>query len=284
MIEQAVSANRATAFHTAFVSAYVKAARLKYVRLASLLPYHGQDVHIIHGGNRWWQIVCIPGQRAGDVHLGPVGIFTQQFADPVIYPDLADLPDLNSSRREEFRLAMNVDFFIYHEAYAPPEPPGEDALAIAATALAERLVDEHAAPLVELELLKTKLSSLRNSHQLLDDMREARDCMRTEHYRAGIVTCCAAAESALVGRLEEMGHPIRQEERGRVLGHEHHSFPVMVQEAYRSGAITSKTRDRLDLLNGLRRGVEHCRPDATAQDDAAYAWQSLEQLLREFTK
>ncbi len=284
MIDQSSSANLATAFHTAFVSSYVRAARQKYVRLASLLPYHGQDVHIIHGGNRWWQILCIPGQHAGDVHLGPVGCFTLQFADPVIYPDLADLPDQNGSRREEFRLAMNVDFFIYHEAYAPSGPPAEDELVAAATALAERLVDEHAAPLVELELLKTRLSSLRNAHQLLDDMREARDCMRSEHYRAAIVTCCAAAESALVGRLEEMGHPIRQEERGRVLGHEYHSFPVMVQEAYRSGAITSKTRDRLELLNSLRRGMEHCRPDATAQDDATYAWQSLEQLLRGFAK
>jgi hypothetical protein len=125
---------------------------------------------------------------------------------------------------------------------------------------------------------------MRNSRQLLDDMREARDCIRSEHYRAAIVTCCAAAESALVGRLEEAGHPIRQEERSRVLGHEHHSFPVMVQEVYRSGAITSKTRERLDMLNSLRRGFEHCRPDASAQDDAAYAWQSLEQLLRELAK
>jgi hypothetical protein len=64
MIEKSPSAHLATAFHTAFAGAYVQAARHKYPRLVGLLPYHGQDVHIIHGGNRWWQILCIPGQSA----------------------------------------------------------------------------------------------------------------------------------------------------------------------------------------------------------------------------
>ena len=69
-----------------------------------------------------------------------------------------------------------------------------------------------------------------------------------------------------------------------MLGHEFHSVYSMVSELYRAAIITSKTRERLDVLNGLRRGSEHCRPDAVAKDDAEYAWQTLLQLLRELTK
>ena len=284
MTSNPASAELAAAFHAAFASTYVRLARQKYPRFASQLPYHGQDVHVIHGGNRWWHVLCVPGQHEGDIRLGPVGRYTLHGANPALYPDLADLPDQSGPRKEEFRLAMGVDFLIYHEAFAPPGPPSEETLAAAATALAERLVEAHAAPFVELDALKTKLSVIRNVHQLQEDLNEAAACLQSEHYRAAIVTCCAAAESALVGKLEEVGHHIRQEERGRVLGHEHHSFPTMVQELYRRGGLTIKTRDRLELLNGLRRGTEHCRPGATLHDDATFSWQALVQLLRELAK
>jgi hypothetical protein len=81
-----------------------------------------------------------------------------------------------------------------------------------------------------------------------------------------------------------MGHPIRQEERSRILGHEHHSFSTMVVEAYRGSAIGVRTRDRMEMLTGLRRGTEHCRPDATIKDDAEFAWSTLQLLLRDLTK
>jgi hypothetical protein len=213
-----------------------------------------------------------------------VGRYSLQAADPEVFPDLAALPDQDSPCKEEFRLAMGVDFPIYHEAFAPPGLPDVDAIEAAARALATRLVGEHAASHVELAAITSKLSSSHNARQFLGDLHEAQACMYAERYRAAIVTCCAAAEGALVGKLEALGHPIRQEERNRVLGHEHHSYPAMVQEAYRSSAITGKTRESLDILPGLRRGLEHCRPDATLQDDAAFAWTALVQLLRELAK
>jgi hypothetical protein len=274
----------AEAFHTAFVVTYTNAARQKYPKLATRLAFHGQDVHVIHGGNRFWHILCLPGQRYGDVRLGPVGRFTLQAVNPGNCPDLADLPDHSNPRKEEFRLSMNVDFFIYHEAVAPPWPTSDAALVPTAIALAERMVDEHAAPYLEVEALKSKTSLMRNAHQLEHDISEAFSCLVSEHYRAAIVTICASCESAIVGRLEDMGHPIRQEERARVLGHEFHSVYSMVNELYRAAVITSKTRERMDILNGLRRGSEHCRPDADLKDDADYAWQTLLQLLRELTK
>lgn len=276
----------AEAFHCAFVAKYATLSRQKYPRLAGRLPYHGQDVHVIYGGNRWWQILCISGPRYGDMRFGPAGRFTMQGVDPETYPDLADLPDQASSRKEEFRLAMGADMVIYHEVLPPPwpAPESEPDMVVTATKLAERLVDEHASPLLEFEAMKNKLASMRNGHQLETDINEAMACYVSEHYRAAVVTLCAAAESALVGRLEEMGHPIRQEERSRILGHEHHSFSTMVVEAYRGGAIGVKTRDGLEMLTGLRRGTDHCRPDATTKDDAEFAWSTLQLLLRDLTK
>ncbi len=284
MIETSVSARLAAVFHTSFASAYVRLARRKYARVMNHLPFRAQDVHVIHGGNRWWQILCVAGQCNGDMRVGPVGRYTLQAADPGAYPDLAELPDQNSPHKEEWRLAMGADFFIYHEAFAPPGPPAEEELIAAATALAERLVDAHGASYVELDALKAKLANLRNAHQLLHDLNEVQACLWSEHYRAAVVTCCAAVESALVGRLEEQGHPIRQEEHRREMGHEYHSFPALVQEIYRGGRVSSKTRERLDLMTGLRRATEHCRPDATLQDDALYAWETTLQLLRELAK
>jgi hypothetical protein len=283
MIDSTESAHLAIAFHSAFATTYVRLARQKYPRHFGHFPFHSQDVHVIHGGNHWWHIVCLPGQRDGMLNLGPIGRYTLQAADAESYPDLADLHDDNVPRKEEFRLAMGVDACIYHEAFAPPIP-GHEQLAGAAAALAARLVDADAAEFLELEALKSKLSSMRNAHQFLHDLSEARSCLRSGHHRAAVVTCCATAESAVVGRLEEMGHAIRQEERNRVLGHEHHSFPAMVHEVYRGGRISVKTRDALETLNSLRRGAEHCRPDATLQDDAAFAWATLVQLLRELAK
>jgi hypothetical protein len=278
------SGRLAEAFHISFVDAYTRTARAKHPRLASHLPFHGQDVHVIHGGNRWWQILCVPGQHAGDIRYGPVGRFTLLTVDTTTYPDLAALPDQNGPRREEFRLAVGAGFFIYHEAFAPPGMSSEDDASAAGAALGERLEPEHAGPLIELDTFKTRLANMRNSYQLFHDLDEALDCLLAQHYRAAIATTCAAAESAVVGRVEEMGHPIRQEERGRVLGHEQHSFPSMVAEVYRAGVVTPKTRARLDMLNSLRRGIEHCRPDATIHDDAMYAWETLRLLLTELAK
>jgi|GEM_PF-4826085 len=274
----------ADAFHAAFVTTYSTLARQKYRRHAGHFPYHGQDVHVIYGGNRWWQILCTPGQRSGNIRVGPVGRYTIEAVDTVTFPDLATLPDETSPRKEEFRLAMGVDFFIYHEAFAPPGPASESDIVAAATALARELVDRHGASFLEIEELKARVAKMRNASQIVHDMDEALACLLSEHYRAAVVTACATAESAIVGRLEELGHPIRQEERSRVLGHEHHSFAGMVAEAYRSGAITVKTRDRLELLDGLRRGTDHCRPDATIEDDAAFTWLTLQHLLRDLTR
>ncbi len=278
------SAERAAAFHAAFALTYVRTARQKYPRLFGHFPYHSQDVHIIHGGNRWWHVLCIPGQRDGDLRVGPVGRFTLQAADPEVYPDLAAMNDLDTPCKEAFCVAMNADFPIYHEAFPPPGVPSHDAVTEAATALALRLVTEHAAGHVELESIISKISSLHNARQFINDLHEAQACLRAERYRAATVVCCAAAEGALVGKLEDMGHAIRQEERTRVLGHEHHSYPAMVQELYRRSAITGKTRDSLDVLNGLRRGLDHSKPDATMKDDATFAWTTLVQLLRELAK
>ena len=100
------------------------------------------------------------------------------------------------------------------------------------------------------------------------------------------MTICAAASQRWSGKLEDMGHPIRQEERSRVAGPRASLVPVHgAASSTARGVITSKTRERLDLLNGLRRGSEHCRPDATAKDDADYRLgrRSL-QLLRELAK
>lgn len=274
----------AEAFHRAFIDAYTKTARQKLPRLASRLPFHGQDVHVIYGGTRWWHLLCIPGFHAGDTRYGPVGRFTMQAVDAATYPGLADLPDQNNPRQEEFRLAIGAGFYIYHEVLTPPLPASEtemDALGIAA---AQRVLNEHAAPLVELETLRAKLGAMRNAYQLFHDLDEAMDCLLAQHYRAAIATICAAAESGVVGRVEEMGHPIRQEERSRVLGHEQHSFPSLVTEVYRAGVVSAKTRERLDTLNCLRRGIEHCRPDATIHDDATYAWETLRLLLTELAK
>lgn len=284
MTEHSLSVQLADAFHAAFVTAYTALARQKYPRHAARLPFHGQDVHVICGGNRWWHILCVSEQGYGETRIGPYGRYTVQVVDPVTHPDLADLPDQNSPRKEEFRLLLGAGFFIYHEAYAPPGPTSEDEMSAAGTALAERLVAEHVAPLLEFDALKTRLSNMRNAAQLLHDVDEALACLLSEHYRAAIVVICAAAESALVGRLEEMGHPIRQEEHSRTLGHEHHSFSGIVAESYRRGAITIKTRDRLEMLNGLRRGTEHCRPDATIQDDALYCWTTVQQLLGDLAR
>lgn len=278
------SAERAVAFHAAFAQTYVKTARLKYPRMFGQFPFHSQDVHVIHGGHNWWHVACIPGQRDGDLRLGPIGRFTLQAADPDVYPDLAALVDLDTPCKEAFCLAMNADFPLYHEAFAPPGVPSQADVEAAATALAIRMVDEHAAGHVELEAITSKIASLHNARQFLNDLYEARACMRAGRYRAAVVTCCAAAEGALVGKLEDMGHPVRQEERTRVLGHEHHSYPAMVQEVYRRSAVSGKTRDGLDTLNGLRRGLDHSRPDATMQDDAEFAWTTLVQLLRELAK
>ena len=101
-------------------------ARQKYPRLVCACPITARMCTSSTAATAGGRFCAFPASAAGDVHLGPVGIFTLQFADPVIYPDLVDLPDQNGPRREEFRLAMNVDFFIYHEAYAPPEPPAEE--------------------------------------------------------------------------------------------------------------------------------------------------------------
>lgn len=284
MTEQANTNRLAEAFHTAFGAAYIAAARQRYPRFVTQLPFHAQDVHIIHGGNRWWHILCIAGQLHGDVRMGPVGRFTLQFVDTNTHPDLASLPDQSGPRKEEFRLAMGARGYIYHEAFTPPWPSSESALAGVATALAERLVHEHASGLLELEALRSRVSGLRNGHQVLHDLDEALACLWAERYRAGTVTMCSAAESAIVGRLEDLGHPIRQEERARVWGHEHHSFVVMLAEIYRRGAITSKTRDALELLSGIRRGIEHVRPDATWQDDADFAWATLQLLLNDLLR
>ncbi len=271
-------------FHAAFVRAYAATARARYLRLASRLPFHGQDVHVIHGGNRWWHVVCVPGSHSGDLRLGPVGRWTILSVDAESCPDLNGLRDQSDPRKEDFRFIVGATSFIYHEAFPLPWQMSDDELATTATTLANRLVDEHAAPLLQLEAVRSRVSSLRNATQLLRDMNEAIACMHSEHHRAAIATISAAAESALVGCLEEMGHPIRQEERGRVLGHEHHYLSGMVAEAYRHSAITIRTRDRLEILDSLRRGTDHCRPDATAQDDVAFAWATLQQLLLELAR
>lgn len=278
------SAARAHAFHSAFARTYVQTARQKYPRLFGHFPFHSQDVHVIHGGNRWWHVLCLEGQRDGDLRLGPIGRFTLQAADPEVYPDLTALQDLDAPCKDAFCLAMNADFPIYHEAFAPPGVPAQADVEAAATALAIRLVSEYAADHVELEAITSKIAVQPNARQFLGDLHEAKACMRAGRYRAAVVTCCASAEGALVGKLEEMGHPIRQEERNRLLGHEYHSYPALVQEAYRRSAISSKTRDALEVLTGLRRGLDHSRPDATLHDDAQFAWTTLVQLLRELAR
>ncbi len=281
---QPTSHDLADAFHSAFVATYVTLARRKHPRYAIHFPFHGQDVHVIHGGNRWWHILCIPGQYHGDARLGPIGRYTVQAVDATTHPDLASLPDETTARKEEFRLTVGADLCLYHEAFAPPGPPDAATLADMATNLARRLVDEHSARFVELEALKAKAASLRNANQIALDLNEAVACLLSGHERAAIVLLCSAAEAAIVGRLEELGHPIRQEERGRVLGHEHHSFTVMVAELYRRNATQAKTRERLDVLNGLRRGTEHCQPDATLHDDAVFTWITLQLLLNDLAR
>lgn len=284
MDEQIDFAHNVDVFHEAFSLAYVRAARASYRRAADYLPYRGQDVHIIHGGKHWWHIVCISGQGAGNLRIGPAGRYNVDAVDAKDWPDLELLQDEHDPRKEDFRLNVGIVDFIYHQAFAPPFAFSDEDMAQAGVALALEMVQEHAAGFDSVEKLRKRVTGLRNGHQLAQDISETMACLLSEHYRAAIATSCAAAESALLGRLEELGHPIRKEERARLMGHERHYLSGMIAEAYRQGAISAKARDRLDMLDSLRRGTDHCRPDATVHDDAVFAWATLELTLGELVK
>ena len=111
----------AAAFHTAFVVTYTNAARQKYPKLASTpgLPWPGCARHPRRQPLVAHRLHARPALRA----TCALGRWVASRCRPptrVIYPDLADLPDQSNPRKEEFRLAMDVDFFIYHEVLPPP--------------------------------------------------------------------------------------------------------------------------------------------------------------------